>query len=229
MEKKPLLLIVDDDPDIRAILQNILAENHNLLHANDGIEGLGVARKSLPDLIISDVMMPGMDGFEFCASIRSDPFLRRIPILLLTGEHDLGSKLKGLHQRADDYVTKPFAFAEMLARIRALLRRSEDVTKLQIGDLVLDLIHRKVTRGGEEVQLTGKEFNLLEFFMRHPDEILSREILSEKVWHETFDALTNVIDVYINYLRNKIDRNREPKLIHTVRGVGYTLKTPETK
>ena len=115
----------------------------------------------------------------------------------------------------------------LLARIRALLRRAEDVTKLQIGDLVLDLIHRKVTRGGEEVQLTGKEFNLLEFFIRHPDQILSRETLSEKVWNETFDALTNVIDVYINYLRNKVDRNREPKLIHTIRGVGYMLKTPD--
>ena len=146
---------------------------------------------------------------------------------MLTARDSTEMKVQGLDSGADDYVTKPFAFAELLARIRALLRRAEDVTKLQIGDLVLDLIQRKVTRGGEEVQLTGKEFNLLEFFMRHPDKILSREMLSEKVWHETFDALTNVIDVYINYLRNKIDRNREPKLIHTVRGVGYLLKTPE--
>ena len=119
-------------------------------------------------------------------------------------------------------------FAEMLARIRALLRRtmSEDTTKLQIGDLVLNLINRRVARAGNEVQLTNKEFSLLEYFMRHPDEILSRETLSEKVWEETFDTLTNVIDVYINYLRNKIDRQFDPKLIHTVRGIGYMLKTP---
>jgi DNA-binding response OmpR family regulator len=137
-------------------------------------------------------------------------------------------KVKGLDSGADDYLTKPFAFAEMLARIRALQRRtmSEDSTRLQIGDLILNLINRKVSRAGIEVQLTGKEFALLEFFMRHPDEILSREILSEKVWEETFDTLTNVIDVYINYLRNKIDRQFEPKLIHTVRGVGYMFKTP---
>ncbi|HMX55746.1 MAG TPA: fused response regulator/phosphatase [Leptospiraceae bacterium] len=141
MEKKPLLLIVDDDPNIRAILQNILAENHNLLHANDGIEGLGVARKSLPDLIISDVMMPGMDGFEFCASIRSDPFLRRIPILLLTGEHDLGSKLKGLHQRADDYVTKPFHAEEIEARVSNLLekRRLERELQQRLEEMQNDL------------------------------------------------------------------------------------------
>jgi DNA-binding response OmpR family regulator len=140
-------------------------------------------------------------------------------------------KVKGLDSGADDYLTKPFAFAEMLARIRALQRRSqsEDTTRLQVGDLTLNLISRRVTRGSVEMQLTGKEFALLEFFMRHPDEILSRELLSEKVWEETFDTLTNVIDVYINYLRNKIDRNFEPKLIHTVRGVGYMLKTPATE
>ena len=145
---------------------------------------------------------------------------------MLTARDSTEMKVRGLDSGADDYITKPFAFAELLARIRAQVRRSDDITKLQVGDLILDLIHRKVTRGGEEVQLTGKEFNLLEYFMQHPDEILSRETLSEKVWNETFDALTNVIDVYINYLRNKVDRNRDTKLIQTVRGVGYILKTP---
>lgn len=152
------------------------------------------------------------------------------PILIVTAQDSTEAKVKGLDTGADDYITKPFAFAELLARIRALQRRtaSEDTTKLQLGDLVLNLINRKATRAGNEVQLTNKEFALLEFFMRHPDEILSREVLSEKVWEETFDTLTNVIDVYINYLRNKIDRHYEPKLIHTVRGVGYMLKTPAT-
>ena len=168
--------------------------------------------------------MPGTDGFDVAKELRAAHI--KTPILMLTARDSTEMKVRGLDSGADDYITKPFAFAELLARIRAQVRRSEDITKLQIGDLLLDLIHRKVTRGGEEVQLTGKEFNLLEYFMQHPDEILSRETLSEKVWNETFDALTNVIDVYINYLRNKVDRNRETKLIHTVRGVGYMLKTP---
>ncbi|MFN8003918.1 MAG: winged helix-turn-helix domain-containing protein [Acidobacteriota bacterium] len=124
----------------------------------------------------------------------------------------------------------PLTFAEMLARLRAhycAAHQTEDTTRLQIGDLSLSLINRRVSRGGSEAQLTNKEFALLEFFMRHPDQILSRETLSEKVWEETFDTLTNVIDVYINYLRNKIDRQYEPKLIHTVRGIGYMFKTPQ--
>ena len=149
---------------------------------------------------------------------------------MLTARDTTEMKVHGLDSGADDYLTKPFAFAELLARLRALQRRTQTAdTTLQIGDLALNLITRRATRAGVEMQLTNKEFGLLEFFMRHPDEILSREILSEKVWEETFDTLTNVIDVYINYLRNKIDRNFEPKLIQTVRGVGYRFKTPTTE
>lgn len=220
------VLVIEDEPKMADLLKRGLEEEgFEADVAYDGDNGLKAGKETKVDLIILDVTLPGLDGFAVARELRAANV--KTPILMLTARDSTEMKVQGLDSGADDYVTKPFAFAELLARVRALLRRAEDVTKLQIGDLVLDLIHRKVTRGGEEVQLTGKEFNLLEFFMRHPDEILSREILSEKVWHETFDALTNVIDVYINYLRNKIDRNRDLKLIHTVRGVGYMLKTPE--
>ncbi len=220
------VLVIEDEPKMADLLKRGLEEEGFQADvAYDGDNGLRAGKETKFDLILLDVTLPGLDGFAVARELRAANI--KTPILMLTARDSTEMKVQGLDSGADDYVTKPFAFAELLARIRALLRRAEDVTKLQIGDLVLDLIHRKVTRGGEEVQLTGKEFNLLEFFMRHPDEILSRETLSEKVWHETFDALTNVIDVYINYLRNKIDRNQELKLIHTIRGVGYMLKTPE--
>jgi DNA-binding response OmpR family regulator len=220
------VLVIEDEQKMADLLKRGLEEEGMQVEvAYDGDTGLKAGKVHKFDLILLDVTLPGLDGFGVARELRAAQL--KMPILMLTARDSTEMKVQGLDSGADDYVTKPFAFAELLARIRALQRRAEDVTKLQIGDLVLDLIQRKVTRGGEEVQLTGKEFNLLEFFMRHPDEILSREILSEKVWHETFDALTNVIDVYINYLRNKVDRNREPKLIHTIRGVGYMLKTPE--
>jgi DNA-binding response OmpR family regulator len=220
------VLVIEDEQKMADLLKRGLEEEGFAVEvAYDGDTGLKTGKEQKFDIILLDVTLPGLDGFAVARELRAASV--KTPILMLTARDSTDMKVRGLDSGADDYVTKPFAFAELLARIRALLRRAEDVTKLQIGDLVLDLIHRKVTRGGEEVQLTGKEFNLLEFFIRHPDEILSRETLSEKVWNETFDALTNVIDVYINYLRNKVDRNREPKLIHTIRGVGYMLKTPD--
>lgn len=221
------VLVIEDEQKMADLLKRGLEEEEGFTVevAYDGDTGLKTGKEHKFDIILLDVTLPGLDGFGVARELRAASV--KTPILMLTARDSTDMKVQGLDSGADDYVTKPFAFAELLARIRALLRRTEDVTKLQIGDLVLDLIHRKVTRGGEEVQLTGKEFNLLEFFIRHPDQILSRETLSEKVWNETFDALTNVIDVYINYLRNKVDRNREPKLIHTIRGVGYMLKTPD--
>lgn len=221
------VLVIEDEQKMADLLKRGLEEEGMQAEvAYDGETGLKAGREGKFDVVILDVTLPGLDGFAISKELREANV--KTPILMVTARDSTEMKVKGLDSGADDYVTKPFAFAELLARIRALIRRAEDVNKLQIGDLVLDLIHRKVTRGGEEVQLTGKEFNLLEFFMRHPDEILSREVLSEKVWNETYDALTNVIDVYINYLRNKVDRNREPKLIHTVRGVGYMLRTPQS-
>jgi DNA-binding response OmpR family regulator len=196
--------------------------------AYDGDAGFEAGKSEIIDLIILDLALPGRNGLDIARDWRQMGI--KTPILIVTAMDSTEAKVKGLDTGADDYITKPFAFAELLARIRALQRRTsaEDTTRLQLGDLVLNLINRRATRAGNEVQLTNKEFALLEFFMRHPDEILSREVLSEKVWEETFDTLTNVIDVYINYLRNKIDRQYEPKLIHTVRGVGYMLKTPAT-
>jgi DNA-binding response OmpR family regulator len=224
------VLVIEDEQKMADMIRRGLEEEGMEVDvAEDGDKGLVAAKGEGIDLIILDIGLPGIDGLEVARELRASG--SKTPILVLTAHDTTEMKVKGLDSGADDYITKPFAFAELLARLRALQRRtqSEDTSRLQIGDLSLNLISRKVSRGGVEVQLTNKEFALLEYFMRHPDEILSRENLSEKVWEETFDTLTNVIDVYINYLRNKIDRNFEPKLIQTVRGVGYTFKTPSTE
>lgn len=221
------VLVIEDEQKMADLIKRGLEEEGMQIEtAYDGETGTRAALSGNHDLIILDLGLPGRDGLQVASDLREAGF--KTPILILTAQDSTEMKVTGLDTGADDYLTKPFAFAELLARIRALLRRThtEDTTKIQIGDLVLNLINRRASRAGREVQLTNKEFSLLEYFMRHPDEILSRETLSEKVWEETFDTLTNVIDVYINYLRNKIDRNYEPKLIHTVRGIGYMLKTP---
>jgi len=221
------VLVIEDEQKMADLIKRGLEEEGMEVEtAYDGESGLEMARSGNHDLIILDLGLPGRDGLDISREMREGGL--KTPILILTAQDSTDMKVKGLDSGADDYLTKPFAFAEMLARIRALLRRTltEDTTRIQIGDLILNLINRRAMRGSTEVQLTNKEFALLEFFMRHPDEILSRETLSEKVWEETFDTLTNVIDVYINYLRNKIDRQFEPKLIHTVRGIGYMFKTP---
>jgi DNA-binding response OmpR family regulator len=223
------VLVIEDEEKMADVLKRGLEEeNFEVDVASDGDRGLELAKTSQHDFIILDIGLPGMDGFQVAQEVRNAGI--KTPVLMLTARDTTEMKVHGLDSGADDYLTKPFAFAELLARLRALQRRTQTAdTTLQIGDLALNLITRRATRAGVEMQLTNKEFGLLEFFMRHPDEILSREILSEKVWEETFDTLTNVIDVYINYLRNKIDRNFEPKLIQTVRGVGYRFKTPTTE
>jgi DNA-binding response OmpR family regulator len=223
------VLVIEDEQKMADLIKRGLEEEGiEVETANDGDRGFEAGKSENIDLIILDLALPGRNGLDIARDWRQLSI--KTPILIVTAMDSTEAKVKGLDTGADDYITKPFAFAELLARIRALQRRTsaEDTTKLQLGDLTLNLINRRVSRAGNEVQLTNKEFALLEFFMRHPDEILSREVLSEKVWEETFDTLTNVIDVYINYLRNKIDRQYEPKLIHTVRGVGYMLKTPAT-
>ena len=223
------VLVIEDEEKMADVLKRGLEEeSFEVDVAGDGVSGLEMAKTSQPDLIILDIGLPGIDGFQVAREVRDAGI--KTPVLMLTARDTTEMKVHGLDSGADDYLTKPFAFAELLARLRALQRRTQSAdTTLQIGDLSLNLITRRASRAGVEMQLTNKEFGLLEFFMRHPDEILSREILSEKVWEETFDTLTNVIDVYINYLRNKIDRNFEPKLIQTVRGVGYRFKTPTTE
>ena len=221
------VLVIEDEQKMADMIKRGLEEEGLEAEvAYDGETGLQAARSSAPEAIILDISLPGRDGLEIARTLRDEG--NKTPIIMLTARDTTEAKVQGLDSGADDYLTKPFAFAELLARLRALQRRTqgEDSTKLQLGDLTLDLISRKVKRLETEVQLTGKEFALLEYFMRHPDQVLSRELLSEKVWEEAFETLTNVIDVYINYLRNKMDRNFEPKLIQTVRGVGYMFKTP---
>ena len=221
------VLVIEDEQKMADLIKRGLEEEGiEVETAYDGDAGFESGKSENIDLIILDLALPGRNGLDMAREWRQMGI--KTPILIVTAMDSTEAKVKGLDTGANDYITNPFAFAELLARIRALQRRTaaEDTTRLQLGDLTLNLINRRAMRAGNEVQLTNKEFALLEFFMRHPDEILSREVLSEKVWEETFDTLTNVIDVYINYLRNKIDRQYEPKLIHTVRGVGYMLKTP---
>jgi len=222
------ILVVEDEAKMAGFIKRGLEEEGSAVDISvDGQEGYFRASTGNYDLIILDISLPGMDGLEVCRKIRQDHI--STPILLLTARDTVDMKVRGLDSGADDYLTKPFAFAELLARIRALRRRdrTEVSLRLQIGDLVLDPLTRRVTRANQPITLTSKEFALLECFMRHPDQVLSRTVLSEKVWDETFDALTNVIDVYVNYLRNKIDRSFAPKLIHTVRGAGYVLRRPD--
>ena len=222
------ILIVEDEQKMSAFIKRGLEEEGAAVDVTaDGEEGLFQALNGNYDLIILDISLPRLDGLEVCRRLRRERVTT--PILLLTARDSVEMKVSGLDSGADDYLTKPFAFAELLARLRALNRRNraEVNMRLEVGDLKLDPLTRRVTRGGRLIQLTSKEFALLECFMRHPDQVLSRTILAEKVWDETFDAFTNVIDVYVNYLRNKIDRDFSPKLIHTVRGAGYVLRKPE--
>jgi DNA-binding response OmpR family regulator len=223
------VLIVEDEKKMAASLKRGLEEEGYAVDlAYDGNEGWYYAMENTYDAIILDIALPGRDGIDLCRDLRRQDI--KTPILMLTARDTVDVKVKALDSGADDYLTKPFAFAELLARLRALLRRSQfDLTlKLRAADLVLDPVTRRVTRAGQDITLTPKEFALLECLLRHPNQVLSRTILAESAWGESFDALTNVIDVYINYLRNKIDRDFEPKLIHTVRGVGYVLKVEES-
>ncbi|MEK6288784.1 MAG: response regulator transcription factor [Acidobacteriota bacterium] len=223
------ILVVEDEAKMASFIKRGLEEEGAAVDiSTDGQDGLYRASTGTYDLIILDITLPLMDGLDVCRRLRESRI--STPILLLTARDSVDMKVSGLDSGADDYLTKPFAFAELLARIRALRRRdrAEVSLRLQIGDLVLDPLTRRVTRANQPISLTSKEFALLECFMRHPDQVLSRTVLSENVWDETFDSFTNVIDVYVNYLRNKIDRSFSPKLIHTVRGAGYVLRRPET-
>jgi DNA-binding response OmpR family regulator len=222
------LLIIEDELKMATILRRGLEEEGiEVKVVLDGEKGLEEAQQGAWDLILLDLGLPGRDGLEVARQLREAGHLT--PILMLTAWDSTEMKVRGLDAGADDYLTKPFEFAELLARIRALHRRvaPEAVTRLQVGDLTLNLLNRRATRAGVEFQLTGKEFELLKYLMEHPDQPLSRRMLTEQVWHGTFDNLTNIIDVYINYLRNKIDRNFEPRMIRTVRSIGYILQTPD--
>lgn len=218
------ILIVDDDPEIQSFLRRgLVFEGYTVSLANDGKQALVAARDNPPDLVVLDILMPGMDGFEVCQRLRH---AGDVPILMLTAKDGVTDKVRGLDCGADDYLVKPFAFDELLARIRALLRRRQPATSnvLQVGDLVMDVSSREVRRNERVIELTSKEFELLELFMRHPRQVLTREVIYDKVWGYDFGGESNIIEVYVRYLRAKLEINGQPKLIHTVRGAGYVLK-----
>ena len=218
------ILVVDDDPEILSVVRRGLAyEGYTIDTAADGAEALAKAREKEPDLAILDVMMPGMDGIEVARLLRQGS---DIPILMLTAKGTVADKVAGLGSGADDYLVKPFAFDELFARVKALLRRRQprEGEIFSFSDLSLNTATREVTRGNKPVELTTQEFNLLELFMRHPRHVLKRETIYERIWGYDFEGLSNVIEVYIRYLRSKLEAGGRPRLIHTVRGVGYVLK-----
>ena len=220
------ILVIEDEKKVASFIKKGLEEEHYAVDtAYDGETGLYMAEVNEYDLIILDLMIPKIDGLEVLKRIRKGK--NSVPILVLTAKDTVEDIVKGLDAGCDDYLTKPFNFMVLLARIRALLRR-EKIDKeplLKIADLTLSPITHKVTRMEKEVELTSKEYALLEYFMRNPDKVLTRTMISEHVWDYHFDSLTNVVDVYVNYLRKKIDKDFELKLIHTIRGVGYILST----
>ncbi|MBN2223322.1 MAG: response regulator transcription factor [Deltaproteobacteria bacterium] len=219
------LLVVEDEAKVASFIKRGFEEESYAVDvAVDGEEAVSMVDVYDYDMILLDIMLPKLDGLSVLAHIRQTK--KSIPVILLTAKDMVNDKVKGLDMGADDYVTKPFSFEELLARVRALLRRgrSDESLKLVVDDLELDPVSRKVTRGGQDISLTTKEYSLLEYFMRNPGRILTRTMISEHVWSIKFDTFTNVIDVYINYLRNKIDKDHPKKLLHTVRGVGYMLK-----
>jgi len=223
------VLLVEDEKKVASFIQRGLeAEHYTVEVAHDGEAGLLRVLDGDYDLLILDIMLPKRDGLSVLHEVRRHKL--SIPILLLTARDTVADKVAGLDHGADDYLTKPFAFEELLARVRALLRRGAPMPApvLTLADLHLDLMTHQVTRADKRIDLTAKEFALLEFFLRHPGRVLSRTLIAQHVWGVDFDTFTNVIDVYVNYLRKKIDTDFEPKLLHTVRGAGYVLKVPES-
>lgn len=219
------ILAVEDQRKVAGFLKKGLQEEgHTVDVAYDGEEGLALAMINHYDLIILDIMLPKKNGMEVLRELRTERI--SAPVLMLTARDSLEDKVQGLDGGADDYLTKPFAFAELLARIRAILRRGkpERAAELTAADLTLDPATRKVRRAGKEIELTNKEYTLLEYLLRNKGQVLTRSLISEHVWGYQFDTGTNIVNVYVNYLRSKIDSGFGKKLIHTVRGVGYVLK-----
>ena len=224
MNQMMRILVVDDDPEIVSFIKRGLAyEGYTVDTASDGSEALTKARDRDPDLVILDVMMPEIDGIEVSKRLRQGG---DIPILMLTAKGTVADRVAGLDSGADDYLVKPFDFDELLARIRALLRRRQprEGEILRFSDLSLNTATREVERSNEAIELTAQEFDLLELFLRHPRQVLKRELIYDKVWGYNFEGESNVIEVYVRYLRSKLEAGDKPRLIHTVRGVGYVLK-----
>lgn len=220
------VLVVEDAPEVLRVLERTISESgYTVLTANDGDAALAVALDQRPDLVILDVGLPRLNGYEVARELRSRAFTN--PILMLTARGAVSDKVEGLDAGADDYLAKPFDHDELLARVRAQLRRSAihaEHAVLRVGDLTIDPFLREVRRGPREISLTQKEYALLEYLVRHAGHAVTREQISRQVWKQEFDPSTNIVDVYINYLRKKVDGGAEPALVLTVRGVGYMLR-----
>src|SRR5438552_1686580 len=221
------ILVVEDEQRLARLLQRVLTEErHTVDVAFDGDEGLGLGLTDTYDLLILDLMLPGLDGIQIARQLRATRI--GAPILMLTARGAVEDKVAGLKVGADDYLVKPFAMAELLARVEALLRRRDrapdDGTSLQVADLTLDLVRHEARRDGKIIELTAKEFGLLEYLMRNPAHVLSRTQITDHVWRYDMDAVSNVVDIYIHYLRDKIDRGFPKQLIRTMRGVGYKIE-----
>lgn len=220
------VLVVEDDPGVRSTLDQLLRfEGYRVLVAADGLEALGLLERERPDLAVVDVVMPGLDGLGLCRMLRRRG--DRLPVLVLTARHEIGDRVAGLDAGADDYLAKPFATEELFARIRALLRRTEpaeDGGTLTVADLTLDPASRQAYRGKRPLDLTKTEFDVLELLLGHPGVVLSRSRMYERIWGFDFDTTSRSLDVYIGYLRQKTEQGGEPRLIHTVRNVGYTVR-----
>ncbi len=219
------ILVIEDDHQIRDLLRRGLAyENYKVTVAADGATGLSAARDTPPDLVILDWMMPGMDGLEVCRRLR---MASNVPIIMLTAKESVPDRVLGLESGADDYIVKPFAFPELLARVHAMLRRAAPSAKpeiLKFSDLQLDTGTRLARRAERQFELTAKEYDLIEYLMRNPRQVLTREQILDRVWGYDFGGESNVLEVYIRYLRQKTEANSESRLIHTVRSVGYVLR-----
>ena len=220
------VLLVEDEPQIAGFIsRGLRREGYNVLVAADGETGLEMAFGELPELIILDIMLPGIDGLTVCRQIREAEL--QTPILMLTAKDAIPDRVAGLEAGADDYLVKPFAFEELIARVRALRRRRapiESDAPLTFADLTLNPSTRMAQRGERTIELTAKEYDLLELFMRHPNQVLTRDQIYNRIWGYDFGGESNIIEVYIRYLRSKLEQDNEPRLLHTVRGVGYALR-----
>ena len=221
------IVLIEDDSDLFGLLKyNLEKEGFGFAGSQTGKGAIELCRRERPDLVILDIMLPDMDGLQVLEKIRN----RKVgpPVLILSARGALDDRVRGLEQGADDYLVKPFAFVELLARVRALLRRGQPAPeRLQVGDLSLDCVRRKVTRATEPIDLAPKEFGILEYMMRNKGRPLSRTMIVEHVWDMDYDGLTNIVDVYIRHLRSKIDDRYPQKLIQTVRGIGYMIEAPD--
>lgn len=220
-----LILVIEDETNIAQFLERgLIYEGYRVEVAFDGQRGLAIARDTPPDLVILDWMLPGLDGLEVCRRLHA---ASEVPILMLTAKDGIPDRVTGLDAGADDYLVKPFSFDELLARVRALLRRSVPSSRpevLRFADLTLDTGTHRATRSDRAIDLTAKEYELLELFMRNPRQVLTRDVIFDRVWGYDFGGESNIIEVYVRYLRQKTEIENEQRLIHTVRGVGYVLR-----